>query len=372
LVARKMAEVDAARHESEVIAAFPPTAAAGDDAYVGAMPQFLPVSTVRSLSTINPWASSVFIAAEYVSVALAVALCERFWSLPLYVLAAMFIASRQHALGNLGHDAAHYRLYHDKRLNDWVGDYLLVRPLWLFLHPYRKGHFAHHRHFLNEADPHLYRTPMQPVPWRRLALRFALNLSGVEGARYLTLLFLKMRPTRKLLFLAFWAALALALHAGVAPARLWVLYWLIPNFTWLMVASDIRFLSEHWVDGKVDYADRASVFYASRIIVPTWFERIFVIRKNVHLHLDHHLYPSVPSHRLPALHALLMQQPQYTARVHVTRGYLGGVAREMLGLDRPRSASERAAAARHVLPLYSWTNSRSFFSGFGTHEEART
>jgi fatty acid desaturase len=344
------------------------TEAPGDD-YSGTMPEFLPAAQVRALSRVNAWASNAFIAAEYASIALAAAVCERLWSLPIYFLAVMFIASRQHALGNLAHDAAHYRLYRSKALNDWVGDVLLARPLWLMLQPYRKGHFAHHKHFLNPADPHLPRTPMQPVPTHRLALRFLFNISGVEGARYLILLFLSMRRRAQVAFVAFWLAIIVATAMGVAVTRLWLLYWFVPNFTWLMVASDLRFLSEHWLDKRVDYRDPYSVFYGSRIIEPTWFERVFVIRKNVHLHLDHHLYPSVPSHRLPRLHRMLLEHPEYRARIHVTRGYLTGVVREMLGRDRPVPDSERERAARHRLPLYSWTHSASFFAGFGRHEE---
>ena len=36
-------------------------------------------------------------------------------------------------------------------------------------------------------------------------------------------------------------------------------------------------------------------------VVPTVFDRIFLVPKNVGYHIEHHLYPSVPFFRLPHL-----------------------------------------------------------------------
>jgi fatty acid desaturase len=52
---------------------------------------------------------------------------------------------------------------------------------------------------------------------------------------------------------------------------------------------------------------------------------------NVHYHVDHHPYPSVPYYNLPRLHTLLLTQPEYVARAHVTNGYFRGLRLECVG-----------------------------------------
>jgi fatty acid desaturase len=58
--------------------------------------------------------------------------------------------------------------------------------------------------------------------------------------------------------------------------------------------------------------------------------RVFLLSKNVNYHLEHHLYPSVPFHRLPELHALLMKRDSYRRAAHVVPSYWH-VLRECVG-----------------------------------------
>jgi fatty acid desaturase len=45
----------------------------------------------------------------WVMIAVAMGLCSYFWHPALYLIAVMFIGSRQHALIIMGHDASHYQ-----------------------------------------------------------------------------------------------------------------------------------------------------------------------------------------------------------------------------------------------------------------------
>ena len=59
----------------------------------------------------------------------------------------------------LGHEAAHRLLFPNKRVNDFVGRWLLAYPAFVPFDLYRRGHFAHHR---DEFGPE--RARPQPLP----------------------------------------------------------------------------------------------------------------------------------------------------------------------------------------------------------------
>ena len=54
------------------------------------------------------------------------------WPNPLtFLLAVMIVGARQLGLGILMHDGAHGLLFHDRRINDWVGNWLCAYPVAL-------------------------------------------------------------------------------------------------------------------------------------------------------------------------------------------------------------------------------------------------
>jgi fatty acid desaturase len=71
------------------------------------------------------------------------------------------------------------------------------------------------------------------------------------------------------------------------------------------------------------------------------FERLLIAPNYIHVHIGHHLYPSVPFYNLRKLQQLLMQNPDYARRAHVTHGYIGCL-RELIG-----------SGARPFEPVYS-------------------
>jgi fatty acid desaturase len=88
-------------------------------------------------------------------------------------------------------------------------------------------------------------------------------------------------------------------------------FWLIPAITGLSVMN-FRSLCEH------EFTDERSVFTGTRSVLSTRVARWFMDNSN--FHLEHHLFPGVPSQNLPKLHALLAEEEKI-ANSSVYSGY---------------------------------------------------
>ena len=82
---------------------------------------------------------------------------------PLVWLAVLVLFGSFHArVAILGHEAAHRLLFPNKRVNDFVGKWLLSYPGFVPFDLYRRSHFAHHK---EEFGPERARPqPLQRLP----------------------------------------------------------------------------------------------------------------------------------------------------------------------------------------------------------------
>ncbi len=304
----------------------------GDD-YQGTLPERLPAAILRELSTINPLRSFAAIAGEWAGIILAIALYDRLLHPLLLPLVVMWIGARQHALAILMHEGTHYLLFKNRRLNIVVSELCLAWPLFVTMRAYRPSHFDHHRHVNTEQDPDLMRKQSAewkfPQTWRALSTLLLKDVVGLNTRQQL-LEAVDLSDTRQpqtrglgaygLTRVFFYlAVLTLVTYFRVWPSFL--LLWILPMLTWLKMILRIRSIAEHFG------VENDHVYTRTRTTLPSLFERIFVAPKNINFHLEHHLYPSVPWFRLPRLHTLLMADPQFGCKAHVTSTY-AGVLRE--------------------------------------------
>jgi fatty acid desaturase len=315
------------------------------DDFAGNVPIKLTKEELRGLSHLSPIRSSFHIVAEWTLILTATILCQRHFNLAVYLLTVAFIGARQHALLILMHDGVHYRLFRDRRLNDWTAEIILAWPNLISARAYRKNHFAHHRYLNTAQDPDWARRQgdlswVFPMHWGRLSLLMIRDISGLGAVFYLmlarTLLSRDTGMSRG--FLAarygFYAAVVAA-FAWFGALHLLLMYWLVPLFTWLIVIFRVRSIAEHSA-----IESRSDAYAQTRSTRASVLEHVFVAPKNVNYHIEHHFYPSVPFYRLPELHRVLMSKSDFKESVHVTRGYLG-VLRECLGNSRPTRSALR-------------------------------
>ena len=113
----------------------------------------LPRELVQELTRRSFWRATAAVVHDFAVLALAIWAGLYFWPNPLVLVACIFlIGTRQHALFVIAHDAAHYLLYENRRLNDAVGR-LCAMLQGLSMCTYRVIHRMHHNNLYGALDP---------------------------------------------------------------------------------------------------------------------------------------------------------------------------------------------------------------------------
>lgn len=73
------------------------------------------------------------------------------WNVPVLVAAVFLIGASQHQLGGATHEATHFILFRDRKMNELVSDWLCMFPLYSTTYQFRLHHLAHHQ-FVNDPD----------------------------------------------------------------------------------------------------------------------------------------------------------------------------------------------------------------------------
>jgi len=296
----------------------------------------LTIEERKELLQIVPWRSWAMVWSNWVLIFAVMALVA--WKPnPLTILLALFvIGARQLGMAIVMHEAAHRTLFADRRLNDWVGNWLASYPVWAEVGPYRNYHLVHHTRTGTDLDPDLGLAapfPITPASLRRKAWR---DLSGQTGWKQAKAVFRRdvgwtTGRGRRALGMnegeqpdVGWHKLvpvaatnlvllgALTLAGYPALYLLWVAAWL----TTYRLVTRIRSIAEH---GMVP--DRLDPLRNTRTVVVSWWERLLLAPNRVNYHLEHHLLMTVPQHNLPRLHRMLRDRKAVDAAC-ITPGYL--------------------------------------------------
>jgi len=270
---------------------------------------------------------------EWLTIFAVMWLCN-LWPNPLlWVAAIVFIGSRQHALGVLVHDAAHFLASPSRRWNDWLANYLAAYPLFFPVQGYRTHHLEHHGLLETPIDPErltIDAFPREftfPMPARRL---YWLMLRDLIGGSLL--------PMSKLVDYV-WAVPAhktghivrmvayhvVAAAVAVATGLIWtyLLLWVVPAFTSFTLFFRLRTAAEHSGIGRAEdryTRDSVDPLATTRTFLSGPITRYLFSPYSIAYHTEHHLYPSVPGYRLKELRRRLLESPRFAARSHVTRG----------------------------------------------------
>jgi fatty acid desaturase len=236
------------------------------------------------------------------------------------------VALALHMIALLLHDGVHWSLFRDRRLNRWAS-VLFGACVLMSASAYQAMHERHHNYLGDSRDPDDYHnyTGDRRVVWllhyTRLLLGTFLYLAliPVMVARRAT-------PAEQRRVAVEYAVLA-ATYAGLwatLPHDALVHAWLIPIIP-AGLMFNIRSLAAH---GLTDPRDP---LLASRSIDAHPVVAFFF--RNENFHLEHHLFPEIPSYNLKRAHRLVFpRMPRATVAVSYL-GFLAQFVRQSVRLD---------------------------------------
>src|SRR6478609_620155 len=240
---------------------------------------------------------------------------------PLAYVAAFFLMGRAFALFSiLGHEAAHRLLFSNRKVNDWVGAWLVAYPAFVPIDAYRRSHMAHHKveFGAHEPDMNLYvGYPVERASWRRKLTRDARGTSGWKSLRALLLAFRSKTARPIALRIGVWQLAIFVAFTVAGYPLVWPLLWLAPWMTVWRVLNRLRAIAEH--GGMQQSNDRRLTTHHVR---QGLWARFWIVPFNTGWHLAHHVDIGVPFQNLPALHRELesagwvqpaLEYPSYTA-----------------------------------------------------------
>jgi fatty acid desaturase len=234
------------------------------------------------------------------------------WGNPLgYALAFVLMVPLYVRFAILMHEAAHKLLFTNKRVNDWVGTWVIAYPAWTPISLYRRGHFAHHKDEFGPNEPDIAFYGGYPCRWPDLRRRLIRDAVGISGWKNLKVLLKGVRSaTGRTVALPILATqVGLWALSWLATGR-WFVYpllWLGPWMTGWRVVNRLRSIAEH--GGLTRSEDRRQTTHDVR---QSLLSRFWIVPYNTGWHLAHHVDMGIPWRNLPAFHAEL-QAAGYTS-----------------------------------------------------------
>ena len=278
----------------------------------------LPPHVLRRLCEISPVRSGLAVAHTFGVIVLAIWAAVTWWSVEVVALALLVIATRQQALFVLAHDAAHYRLFNHRQLNDLVGR-LCASAVGISMCTYRVVHRLHHNHLYESRDPDIPLHAGYPRGRWYLVRKLLGDLTGKTAVKTYGYFFGapvlnddvgdKNRPLtdtsaklRRAARRDRWAVVGcqigmLGAALGTGYGFEYAVLWLLPAVTLLQALLRFRAICEHGAVSNIETPRTAArTNFANPVVQWAFFPH------HVNYHIEHHMYPAIPHYNLPECH----------------------------------------------------------------------
>jgi fatty acid desaturase len=261
----------------------------------------------------------------------------------LGIVGTLVVALALHAIALLLHDGVHHTLLRNRVANRWLAVALGACAL-MSASAYQAMHERHHIFLGDERDPDDYHNYSgdRRVIWAMHYLRLLFG-SFLYIALIPVMVARRASRSERRRVMQEYALL------GVIYALLWTFVphgalvhaWLIPIIP-AGIMFNIRSLAAHGI------TDPSDPFLASRSIDAHPLVAFFF--RNENYHLEHHLFPEIPSYNLKAVHRMVYPRMPHAATSPSYLGFLRAFVRQSLRLDESpigvtKRSDERAGVA---------------------------
>jgi fatty acid desaturase len=207
----------------------------------------------------------------------------------VWAVVTVLVGSRQHALGVLGHDSAHFAASKDRRVNDLSAELLCFWPLITGLADFRQFHLNHHRYFNTDKDPEL----LFKDNWSRA--QWALPMSRAQIISYflLDLVGFGVFEVMK----AYWLLGKTCKRSWIGPALWWTGVGSLLHFSGLDFAIVIWFvalITSFWGFFRLRTWTEHVGSSSTHRMRANWWQRILITPHCSWSHYEHHEHPAVP------------------------------------------------------------------------------
>jgi fatty acid desaturase len=255
----------------------------------------------------------------------------------------VLIAGGQHVMSLASHEFSHFAVFpQNRRLNDWVGDWLYSAPIALPLAVFRHRHFAHHRLYSRHDDTkEVYR---DSLVGRGLWIELGRAACGLDYlARVLRAVKRSREEARRGLETPDTgrASLPTLVMQAVLLGLFWLIdpwlyftLWLLPLVTLTQVFHKLRATVEHQPLESEAWGAKDSGYFMDtpgpyvRSLRGSALERFFLAAMNFGYHAEHHLWPQVSYQYLPLVRERLLVAGAFDdPRFALEETYLGVVTK---------------------------------------------
>ncbi|MEM6885846.1 MAG: fatty acid desaturase [Verrucomicrobiota bacterium] len=225
---------------------------------------------------------------------------SEFFSL-ICVLGIILMGVALNSLGIFIHEGLHGVLAKHPVINGFVG-FLCGLPLLVSASAYRVTHRDHHLEFGQKLDYGTYRQHLEKSQYVWIAYCSQLFLGSILYILFIPLLAFWSASIRERSIILMEYAVIFVLAGWMVwniPANGILLYWFYPSLI-LMVLSNIRGLASHAL------GDTHDIYLSSRTVKSSPLVSMLFLHENYHL--EHHLFPQVPSYHLKRVHELVWKR----------------------------------------------------------------
>lgn len=233
----------------------------------------------------------------------------------------------------LMHEGMHQLLFRGRGANLWATR-AMATPLTISATAYFVLHHRHHRYLGMEGDPDDYRNYAKGkrarwlMHWTRLTLGAFLYTPVIPFSAWPH----ATAQERRRILGECGVILAMAFAAfAFFPLQPLLVAWVLPGIAVGYITA-VRVFSQH---GLTDMKD---AYLSSRTILLDRVSAFLMLYENYHL--EHHVFPDVPSYNLPRLHALVWPRLPRVVTGHSYTGFLMHFLRRQGTLDESPAGLE--------------------------------